>query len=80
MLRGFVLWKQSRFEKAAGQFHEALARDSDDAEAKQLLDRCEKNNGPRPRERVEIQERLKTEYEEAAYLQLKSVLQSNGKP
>jgi tetratricopeptide (TPR) repeat protein len=77
---GFILWRQSEFDKAAAQFREVLDRDSSDTEAKQLLDRCEKKNGPRPRERIEIQERLKTEYEEAAYLQLKSVLQSNGKP
>ena len=77
---GFVLWKQARFEKAAVHFREALDRDGSDAESKQLLDRCQKKNGPRPRERIEIQERVKTEYEEAAYLQLKSVLQSNGKP
>lgn len=76
---GFVLWKQSQFDKAAVHLREALERDSSDLEAKQLLERCAKKNGPRPRERMEIQERLKTEYEEAAYLQLKSVLQSNGK-
>ena len=77
---GFALWKQSRFEQAAAHFREALDRDPGDAEAKQLLERCEKKSGPRPRERMEIQMRLKTEYEEAAYLQLKSVLQSDGKP
>ena len=77
---GFVLWKQLRFDKASAHFREALDRDPSDAEAKQLLERCQKKSGPRPRERMEIQERLKTEYEEAAYLQLKSVLQSNGKP
>jgi tetratricopeptide (TPR) repeat protein len=77
---GFVMWKQLEFDKAAAQLREVVNRDSSDAEAKQLLERCEKRNGPRPRERLEIQERLKTEYEEAAYLQLKSVLQSNGKP
>jgi tetratricopeptide (TPR) repeat protein len=76
---GLVLWKQSQFDKAAAQLRETLERDSADTEAKQLLERCEKKNGPRPRERMEVQERLKTEYEEAAYLQLKSVLQSNGK-
>ena len=77
---GFVLWKQTQFDKAAAHLREALERDPADSEAKQLLERCEKKSGPRPRERIEIQERLKTEYEEAAYLQLKSVLQSNGKP
>ena len=77
---GFLLWKQSQFDKAAAHFKEALERDPADAEAKQLLERCQKKSAPRPRERIEIQERLKTEYEEAAYLQLKSVLQSNGKP
>ncbi|HEY3740599.1 MAG TPA: tetratricopeptide repeat protein [Bryobacteraceae bacterium] len=75
-----VLWKQSEFDKAAAHLKEILDRDASDIEAKQLLERCEKRNGPRPREHVEFQERLKPEYEEAAYLQLKSVLQSNGKP
>jgi tetratricopeptide (TPR) repeat protein len=75
-----VLWRQSQFEKAVAQLNQTLERDSNDLEAKQLLERCEKKNGPRPRERLEFQERLKPEYEEAAYLQLKSVLQSNGKP
>ena len=77
---GFVLWKQVQFDKAATHLREALERDPSDGEAKQLLERCEKKSGPRPRERIEMQERLKTEYEESAYLQLKSVLQSNGKP
>ena len=77
---GFVLWKQLQFDKASAHLRDVLERDPADAEAKQLLERCEKKSGPRPRERMEIQERLKTEYEEAAYLQLKSVLQSNGKP
>ena len=77
---GFVLWKQSQFDKAAAHLREALERDPSDAEAKTLLERCARKSGPRPRERVEIQERLRIEYEEAAYLQLKSVLQSNGRP
>lgn len=77
---GFLLWKQAKFDKAAVHLKDALERDPADNEAKQLLERCEKKSGPRPRERMEIQERLKTEYEESAYLQLKSVLQSNGKP
>ena len=77
---GFILWKQSQFEKATAHLREALERDPSDLQAKQLLERCEKKNGPRPRERMEIQERLKIEYEESAFLQLKSVLQSSGKP
>ena len=77
---GFLLWKRAQFDTAALHLRDTLERDPSDNEAKQLLERCEKKNGPRPRERIEIQERLKTEYEEASYLQLKSVLQSNGKP
>lgn len=77
---GLLWWKQSRFDKASERLKELLERDADDQEARQLLERCQRNNGPRPRERIEFQERLKSEYEEAAYLQLKSVLQSNFKP
>ena len=76
---GYVCWKQSQWDKAARFFREVLERDGNDAEAKLLLERCEKKNGPRLKERLEIQERLKTDYEETAYLQLKSVLQPNGK-
>jgi tetratricopeptide (TPR) repeat protein len=77
---GYVFWKQSQWAMAAERFRSVLERDSGDAEARQLLDRCEKKIGPRLKDRMEIQERLKTDYEETAYLQLKSVLQPNGKP
>ena len=76
---GYVLWKQAAWAKAAERFRAVLDRDSGDAEAKQLLDRCERKIGPRLKDRLEIQERLKMEYEEAAYLQLKSVLQPERK-
>ncbi len=47
-----------------------------DAQAALLLERCEKQSGPRPGDsQTEGLERLKTNYEESAYWQLKAVLQ-----
>ena len=49
---------------------------ADDALAALLLERCEKRSGPRPGDsQTEGLERLKTNYEESAYWQLKAVLQ-----
>jgi hypothetical protein len=53
-----------------------LGHDPDDAVAALLLERCEKRSGPRPGDsQTEGLERLKTNYEESAYWQLKAVLQ-----
>ncbi len=53
-----------------------LDRDPTDTQASLLLERCDKESGPRPGDpRTEGLERLKTNYEESAYRQLKAVLQ-----
>lgn len=77
---GYVQWKAGNFEKAAASFRAALDRDPDDEEATKMLGRCLKSSGPRPGETREGLERLKYEYEESAYLQLRSILQSGKKP
>ena len=57
-------------------FTRVLDHDPDDAVAALLLERCEKRSGPRPGDsQTEGLERLKTNYEESAYWQLKAVLQ-----
>ena len=73
---GYALWRAGDFSAAAERFHAALERDPADAAAALLLARCEKQSGPRPGDsQTEGLERLKTNYEESAYWQLKAVLQ-----
>jgi tetratricopeptide (TPR) repeat protein len=73
---GYALWRTGSFAAAAERFHAALDHDPADAEAALLLARCEKQSGPRPGDsQTEGLERLKTNYEESAYWQLKAVLQ-----
>jgi tetratricopeptide (TPR) repeat protein len=73
---GYVLWKQGKFQAAADRFRAVLERNPADADAKLLLARCQSQSGPRPGEtRIENLERVKTNYEESAWFQLKAVLQ-----
>jgi len=73
---GYALWRRGSFQAAAQSFRTVLDRDPNDAQASLLLARCEKESGPRPGDsRSEGLERLKTNYEESAYRQLKAVLQ-----
>ena len=73
---GYALWRSGSFAAAAERFHRVLEHDPDDAVASLLLERCEKRSGPRPGDsQTEGLERLKTNYEESAYWQLKAVLQ-----
>jgi tetratricopeptide (TPR) repeat protein len=73
---GYALWRVGDFAAAAERFHAALDHDPADTEAALLLARCQKQSGPRPGDsQTEGLERLKTNYEESAYWQLKAVLQ-----
>ena len=77
---GYALWKEGNFHGAAQHFHTVLDHEPADVEAALLLARGEKSSGPRPGDpRTDGLERLKTNYEESAYWQLKAVLQP-GKP
>jgi tetratricopeptide (TPR) repeat protein len=72
----YALWKRGDFEAAAQGFREALARDPDDAESTTMLGRCLKRTGPRSLGRnVEALERLKEEFNESVYWQLKEALE-----
>jgi tetratricopeptide (TPR) repeat protein len=82
---GYALWKKGDFSAAADRFRAALDREPDDQMATLLLGRCLKKQGLRagdphtgdPRDaRLQGLERLKTNYEERAYRQLKSMLDS----
>jgi len=73
---GYALWKSGNFPAAAQNFRALLVRDPNDEQAAALLERCQRQSGPRPGEtRTEGLERLKTNYQESAYWQLKAVLQ-----
>ena len=73
---GYALWKNGDFQAAAENFRAVLAHDPNDETASLLLARSEKRSGPRPGDpRTEGLERLKSNYQESAYWQLKAVLQ-----
>ena len=73
---GYGLWRQGQFEVAAQRFRAALERDPDDQTATMLLGRCLQKSGPRPGDpRTENLERLKRNYDESAWLHLKSMLE-----
>jgi tetratricopeptide (TPR) repeat protein len=73
---GYALWKKGDFQGASENFRAVLAHDPNDEHATLLLARCENRIGPRPGDpRTEGLERLKSNYEESAYWQLKAVLQ-----
>ena len=73
---GFALWKQGNFAAASDRFREVLDRDASDANANLMLARCLQKSGPRASDtRTEGLERLKTNYEESQYWQLKALLQ-----
>jgi tetratricopeptide (TPR) repeat protein len=73
---GYALWRAGSFTSASERLRAALEHDPSDTQAALLLARCEKQSGPRPGDsQTEGLERLKTNYEESAYWQLKAVLQ-----
>lgn len=73
---GYELWKSGNFDAAAGNFRAVLAHNPSDDVASRMLARCETRTGPRPGDpRTEGLQRLKSNYEESAYWQLKALLQ-----
>ncbi len=75
---GYALWQKGDFGAAAERFRAVLDRQPDDQFATLLLGMCLKHQGSHPGDaRLENLERLKTNYEERAYLELKAVLASH---
>ncbi len=73
---GYALWKTGQFDAAVLSFRAALERQPGDGEATAFLGRALKREGPRAGDpKLEGRERIKTNYEETAYLQLKAELQ-----
>jgi tetratricopeptide (TPR) repeat protein len=74
---GYALWKRGDFSGAAESFRALLDRSPDDSEAVLFLGRCLKKEGPRPGDpKSNGRERLKINFEETAYRQLKAELES----
>jgi len=74
---GYALWKQGDFAAAADNFRAVLDRDPEDAQATTMLGRCLAKTGPRAADPNSTGfERVKLNYEEGAYRQLKAALES----
>jgi tetratricopeptide (TPR) repeat protein len=72
---GYAQWRSGQYDAAAESFRAVLARNAGDAEAAALLDRAVKRDPQRPGDpRSQARERLKTNYDEAAYRQLQAEL------
>lgn len=80
---GYALWKKGDFAEAAAHFRAVLDRDPEDQVATLLLGRCLKKQGPHggagvgaADARLAGLERLKTNYQERAYWQLRAVIEA----
>jgi tetratricopeptide (TPR) repeat protein len=77
---GYALWRTGQFEKAAASLRLSLERRTEDDLATLILGRCLQRVGPRPGDlRTEAAERLKTTYNESAFLALKAMLRDKEK-
>lgn len=78
---GYELWKRKEFAPAADSFRAALERNPEDAAATELLGKCLQGSEPRPGDaQSKGLARLKLNYEEGAYRQLKAALQGKKDP
>ena len=72
---GYQLWRTGQFAGAVESFRAALERNANDAEATTMLGFALRQAGPRPGDvKMEARQRIKTNYEEAAYRQLQAEL------
>lgn len=71
----YAMWRAKRFDDAANQFRAVLERIPDDADATALLGLCLRNQTLRAGEsKYEGLERMREEYEETVFRQLKSLV------
>ena len=72
---GYTLWRTGKYPEAVESLRAAVARNPNDTEATSLLGRALKQEPPRPGDiRIDGRERVKTNYDEAAYRQLQAEL------
>jgi tetratricopeptide (TPR) repeat protein len=73
---GYALLRRGEYDKAAERFRAVLERTPDDAEATEMLGRSLRKSAAKPSAASsEGVERLKEEYEESAWLQLKALIE-----
>ena len=72
---GYALLQQGELDSAADRFRAVLDRDPDDIEAATMLGRCLKKPAAKGAGRIEGFERLKENYDESTYWQLKALLE-----
>jgi tetratricopeptide (TPR) repeat protein len=72
---GYELWRAGQFAGAVESFRAAVAGNANDAESTTMLGYALRHAGPRPGDaKMEARQRIKTNYEEAAYRQLQAEL------
>jgi len=72
---GYTYWRMGKYDDAVESFRATLARTPGDTEATTLLGRALKKEPPRPGDtRIDGRERVKTNYDEAAFRQLQAEL------
>jgi tetratricopeptide (TPR) repeat protein len=72
---GYQLWRTGQFAGAVESFRAVLERNANDTEATTMLGFALRQAGPRPGDaKMEARQRIKTNYEEAAYRQLQAEL------
>jgi len=69
---GYWDWKTANYFAAADRFRAVLDRSPGDTEAAAFLGRCLRKEGPRPGDKTEGRERVKTTFEETAFRQLQA--------
>jgi tetratricopeptide (TPR) repeat protein len=77
---GYALWKRGEFEEAAGRFRATLDLTPEDPQAILMLGRCLKRTPPQETQlRIAGLERIKDNFEEMAYRQLRATLDRNSR-
>jgi tetratricopeptide (TPR) repeat protein len=72
---GYTLWRTGQFDEAVESLRAVVARNPSDAEGTSQLGFALKREGPRPNDpKTGARERLKSNYDEAAYRQLQAEL------
>jgi tetratricopeptide (TPR) repeat protein len=72
---GYVLWREKRFAEAEAHLQKVVTEDPQDTQAAMLLERARQQQAKRPLDpSTDGLERLKHNYEETAWRQLKAVL------
>jgi tetratricopeptide (TPR) repeat protein len=75
---GSALVRNGSFDEAVKRLQPLVDHNPDDAEARDLLDRARRHESPAPGAKAEVPNRLKQNFNETAFRQLKAMLQSKG--